>query len=145
MEARVSQLTSSRLLRAAAIGALLSWAPSAAADASTETTGTVRPWLPRRERQASLAPQLKTDATTAADDPQSDGLDGPSPAGSRALVESLQLGLDRARATSADPWPGGDQPWAGDAWPSTESWPSGQWQAPTRQDRPATAEDAEGQ
>jgi hypothetical protein len=32
MEARVSQLTSSRLLRAAAIGALLSWATSAAAD-----------------------------------------------------------------------------------------------------------------
>jgi signal transduction histidine kinase len=125
-------------------------APSAASTgaASTEATGTVRPWLPRRERQASLAPQLKTDTTAAVDDSQSDGFDGPSPAGSRALVESLQLGLDLARATPAnpaEPWPGGDQPWAGDAWPSTESWPSGQWQAPIRQDRPATAEDAEGQ
>jgi hypothetical protein len=35
-----------------------------------------------------------------------DGFDSPSPAGSRALVESLQFALDRAAATPTDEsWP----------------------------------------
>jgi hypothetical protein len=101
--------------------------------------------LPRRERQASLAPQLKKEPAAAEEDLQADDFGGPSPASSRALVESLQQGLDLARATPEDPWPGGDQPWASDPWAATESWPSGQWQAPAGQDRSATAEDAEGQ
>ncbi len=124
-------------------------APRAAAPplspSGAERVGSVRPGLPRRERQASLAPQLRKEPAAADDDSQADGFDGPSPASSRALVESLQQGLDLARATPDDPWPGGDQPWASDPWAATESWPSGQWQAPTRQDRAATAEDAEGQ
>jgi signal transduction histidine kinase len=118
-------------------------APRAASPSGTETVGSVRPGLPRRERQASLAPQLKKEPAAVEEDPQAD--DGPSPASSRALVESLQQGLDLARAAPDDPWPAGDQPWASDPWAATESWPSGQWQTPARPDRAATAEDAEGQ
>jgi signal transduction histidine kinase len=102
-----------------------------------------KPWLPRRVRQASLAPQLKTDgplipestqanASQPEEDPEPVG-HGPNPADTRALVQSLQFGLDRAR-TSETPegdswstpaetsWP----PTPGESWspPGSESWPS---------------------
>ena len=67
---------------------------------------TAPPALPRRHRQASLAPQLRTDNPAAAG--LSDSQENLSPAGSRALVESFQYGLDRAATTSMpadDPWP----------------------------------------
>jgi signal transduction histidine kinase len=75
------------------------------------------PWLPRRQRQESLAPQLKTD-TPADDEAERADADGPSPAGTQALVESLQFGLDRARATpDEDSWPE-VPPWAAYSWPA---------------------------
>jgi signal transduction histidine kinase len=68
-----------------------------------EPAETLLPWLPRRRRQESLAPQLKIDRSAPEEDEPDDG---PSPAGTRALVESLQSGLDRARMTLAeDSWP----------------------------------------
>ncbi|HXW45372.1 MAG TPA: nitrate- and nitrite sensing domain-containing protein [Streptosporangiaceae bacterium] len=80
--------------------------------------------LPRRERQASLAPQLKTDGPAVPEEADANGAAGPSPAGSRALVESLQYALDRARATPTPP----DDPWpAADPWAPADSWPSGPW------------------
>src|SRR5580700_8895553 len=77
------------------------------ADGNGTTDGTAPPWLPRRQRQASLAPQLKNDAADSVSERQGDdGFDSPSPAGSRALVESLQFALDRAAATPTDEsWP----------------------------------------
>jgi signal transduction histidine kinase len=99
--------------------------------------------LPRRVRQASLAPQLKTDApllpeSTLASEGDSDGGSepigaGPSPADTRALVQSLQFGLELAKksegpeeeswSTPADKsWPSSP----GESWapPPSESWPS---------------------
>jgi signal transduction histidine kinase len=58
------------------------------------------PGLPRRHRQASLAPQLRDNGRGGADSEQTDASDGLSPGGSRALAESLQHAFDRARA-----WP----------------------------------------
>ena len=98
----------------------------------TSPNGSVpRPGLPRRSRQASLAPQLRDDGRGAADGKRPDASDGLSPGGSRALAESLQHAFDRARAVegSAD----GSSPWDGarpsDAsWPA-QSWPGGGWRA----------------
>ncbi|HUC24389.1 MAG TPA: ATP-binding protein, partial [Streptosporangiaceae bacterium] len=98
----------------------------------TSPNGSVpRPGLPRRSRQASLAPQLRDDGRGAADGERPDASDGISPGGSRALAESLQHAFDRARAVegSAD----GSSPWDGarpsDAsWPA-QSWPGGGWRA----------------
>ncbi len=87
-----------------------------------------RPWLPRRVRQASLAPQLKTDIPAAAEAHQQNGSedaspdvgDGPDPADTRALVQSLQVGLERARTTTAPD----DDPWASPAGnPELAPWP----------------------
>jgi signal transduction histidine kinase len=67
---------------------------------------TAPPALPRRQRQASLAPQLRSGNQAAG--VQADSQDNLSPADSRALVESLQYGLERAATTAmpADgPWP----------------------------------------
>ena len=103
--------------------------------------------LPRRQRQASLAPQLR-DSGPAPIEEGPDGLDGPNPDGSRALVESLQYGLDLAEATPASPdesWPRGGNAWPSDPWQPTDAWPSGSWQAPGDPDHTAPAEDAEGQ
>ncbi|HSR83490.1 MAG TPA: ATP-binding protein, partial [Streptosporangiaceae bacterium] len=72
-------------------------------------TSATPPALPRRDRQASLAPQLRNDNQPAADG-QSDSQENLSPADSRALVESVQYGLDLAATTSMpadDPWPAG--------------------------------------
>jgi signal transduction histidine kinase len=94
-----------------------------------------KPWLPRRVRQASLAPQLKTDMPVTAEDTaamtsedESTGTgsaDGPNPADTRALVQSLQFGLELARTTEApadDSWPSpGGEPWPS---PGGEPWPS---------------------
>jgi hypothetical protein len=84
-------------------------------------TGSVPPpGLPRRRRQASLAPQLR-DNGRSEPDREAEASDGPSPGGSRALAESLQLGLDRARAADDEP---GNGSWPSDAaWPSDGSWP----------------------
>jgi len=86
-------------------------------------TGSVPPpGLPRRRRQASLAPQLRDDGRSAADREEADG---PSPNSSRALAESLQLGLDRARAADQESENGS---WSSDAaWPSDESWSAQSW------------------
>jgi signal transduction histidine kinase len=91
-------------------------AGQAAASPGSETA---LPWLPRRQRQASLAPQLKTDAAVTGDGAQADATDGPSPAGTRALVESLQYGLDRARTA-----PPAEDPWPSDSWPTGDSGPA---------------------
>ena len=66
------------------------------------------PWLPRRVRQASLAPQLKNAPALSADDSRPGTGDGPSPAESRALVDSFRSGLERARTAAAGP----DEFWA---------------------------------
>jgi signal transduction histidine kinase len=110
-----------------------SWSdsPDWRAGAATDST---KPWLPRRVRQASLAPQLKTDIPAVAkdarmtgDETDATGLapEGPNPAETRALVESLQFGLELARATDAPP----DEPWpppVGESWspPASETWPT---------------------
>jgi signal transduction histidine kinase len=60
--------------------------------------GATQPTLPRRHRQANLAPQLRHDSGEADDQPVSQ--EDLSPAGSRSLVESLQHGFDRAATTS---------------------------------------------
>jgi len=60
---------------------------------------TARPALPRRHRQASLAPQLRND-NQADVGSYSDDQENLNPAGSRALVESLQYGFDRAATSS---------------------------------------------
>lgn len=79
-------------------------------------------------RQASLAPQLKTDIPAAAEAHQQNGSedaspdvgDGPDPADTRALVQSLQVGLERARTTTAPD----DDPWASPAGnPELAPWP----------------------
>jgi hypothetical protein len=102
--------------------------------------------LPRRQRQASLVPQLRDSGPAPIEELQ-DGSDGPSPDGSRALVQSLQYGLDLARATP-DPeqeWPDTEQSWPTDPWQPTQSWPSGDWPHQSRPDSAASAEDSEGQ
>ena len=120
--------------------------PAATAPEDTAAQS-IRPWLPRRQRQASLAPELREDTRAGVQDSAADASDGPSPAGSRALVESLQYGLDLARVTptgSDDPWP--TDPWSsGDAWPSPDSWRSESWPPPGRSGPAAAPEDAEGQ
>jgi hypothetical protein len=65
--------------------------------------------LPRRQRQASIAPQLRDTApATAAEAATEPALD-PNPASSRALVESLQYGWRRGRTDAEE---------ADDAWPA---------------------------
>jgi signal transduction histidine kinase len=89
------------------------------------------PGLPRRLRQASLAPQLRDDGRDLADSEQAEASDGLSPGGSRALAESLQQAFDRARAAegSADDSSLPDDGWLPDSsWPA-QSWPAGDWQA----------------
>jgi signal transduction histidine kinase len=86
-----------------------------------------KPWLPRRVRQASLAPQLKTDAPMMPDGTQASANEpgddnepvgqGPSPADTRALVQSLQFGLELAKSTDAP----GEEAWST---PADKSWPS---------------------
>ncbi len=76
-----------------------------------------KPWLPRRVRQASLAPQLKTDGPLVPESTPASGSgpadvdepagEGPDPADTRALVQSLQFGLELARTADAqqdDSW-----------------------------------------
>ncbi|HTX85058.1 MAG TPA: nitrate- and nitrite sensing domain-containing protein [Streptosporangiaceae bacterium] len=92
-------------------------------------TGSVPPpGLPRRRRQASLAPQLRDDGRSAADREASDG---PSPDGSRALAESLQHALDRARSADDESedgsWPS-DGAWPSDGSSPEQSWPAEGWQ-----------------
>lgn len=72
-------------------------APVPGADGLTGPGG-----LPRRVRQASLAPQLKTDVPVRVDDAaEPDPAEGRSPDESRALVDALQFGWTRGR-TDAD-------------------------------------------
>jgi signal transduction histidine kinase len=102
---------------------------------TSAATASNKPGLPRRVRQASLAPQLKTEVPAFADDGQviagaaedADGMApaGPNPADTRALVQSLQFGLELARTTDApadESWP----PDAGESWspPASEPRPS---------------------
>jgi signal transduction histidine kinase len=91
--------------------------PSTDDPAAIQTSATA---LPRRQRQASLAPQLRNDGP-AADDGMSDEPEGLNPATNRAMVESLQQGLDLARATppAEDPWPPSGT-WPQDPWPTPE-------------------------
>jgi hypothetical protein len=96
-------------------------AATAPASAEDPTASGGNSMLPRRQRQASLAPQLRTDRP-AVEDGMSDDSDGLNPATSRALAESLQHGLDLARAAPPapdDPWPASGS-WPQDAWPSPE-------------------------
>jgi hypothetical protein len=120
--------------------------PTAPMPAPTSADATKQA-LPRRQRQANLAPQLRDSGPAPIEDGP-DGSDGPNPDGSRALVESLQYGLDLARSTPASPddsWPGGGNSWPGDPWQPADGWPSGNWPAPGGPDHTAPAEDAEGQ
>jgi signal transduction histidine kinase len=116
--------------------------------------------LPRRVRQASLAPQLKTDAPLVPEGAQASatGLDGgndlvdqgPSPADTRALVQSLQFGLELAKTSDG----AGEESWST---PADKSWPSSpdeSWTPPTGESWPSPAgnpdlagwpEDDEGQ
>ena len=97
------------------------WEEAAAPPSADDSAGPAgNSTLPRRQRQASLAPQLRNDGT-AADDGLSDGSEGLNPATNRALVESLQHGLDLARATP---------PAADDPWPPAGSWPQDPWPTP---------------
>jgi signal transduction histidine kinase len=111
-----------------------SWSDSPGWRTGAAATDSNKPWLPRRVRQASLAPQLKTDVPAVADDArmnagESDATGlasgGPDPAETRALVESLQVGLELARTTDAPPnesWP----PPVGESWPqpASKTWPT---------------------
>ena len=89
-------------------------------------TDSPRPWLPRRVRQASLAPQLKTEApaediqetASGGEDTGAGGGDGPNPADTRALVQSLQSAMERAARAPDEP---ADELWPA---PSDGSWPS---------------------
>jgi hypothetical protein len=68
----------------------------------------VPPSLPRRVRQASLAPQLRDEeaATPASDEAPPEPADGRSPDESRALVDALQFGWRRGLTDAAldDVW-----------------------------------------
>jgi signal transduction histidine kinase len=123
------------------------FAPQAqSAPSAQSASGSGAAPLPRRQRQASLAPQLRDSGPTPIEELQ-DAADGPNPDGTRALVESLQSGFDRARATSPEdeePWPSGRQPWPSDPWQSTDSWPAGSWPDPPKPDATGPAEDAGG-
>ena len=78
--------------------------PGAAIAGDLQLTGPARPvttgthlGLPRRVRQASLAPQLRDAPPPAAPD----SLDTRSPADSRAFMASLQEGWQRGRTDAA--------------------------------------------
>jgi signal transduction histidine kinase len=95
---------------AAAAGA----SPNGTGDEDNETAETSLPWLPKRRRQQSLAPQLKIDRP-AQEEAEPTDADGPSPDDTRALVESVHIGLNRARMTPAeDSWPE-IRPWTADS------------------------------
>jgi signal transduction histidine kinase len=79
-----------------------SMAPPVDADAADVSDVGMQAGLPRRVRQASLAPQLRNGGPAAAGDAPSDAAGGRTPAESRALFESLQRGWQRAR-NEADP------------------------------------------
>jgi hypothetical protein len=93
--------------------------------------------LPRRVRQASLAPQLKTDAPLVSESTQAgagepDGgndpvSQGPNPADTRALVQSLQFGLELAKESDGP----GEDSWSTPADKSWPSAPSESWSPPT--------------
>jgi signal transduction histidine kinase len=76
--------------------------PARAADgppAAVGVVGSTPAGLPRRVRQASLAPQLKTEVSgPVGDDPEPQTDEGRSPDESRALVDALQFGWQRGRA-----------------------------------------------
>jgi signal transduction histidine kinase len=105
------------------------------------------PRLPRRRRQASLAPQLRDGDRSAADAEQTDPSDGLSPSGSRALAESLQHAFDRARAAEvyADHTSPSDGAWPSDAsWP-VQSWPAAGWQTVEAPEAAGLPEEPEAQ
>jgi signal transduction histidine kinase len=78
-------------------------APASPAAPLASPTGTAPAGLPRRVRQASLAPQLKTDISAQTDDAaEPDTADGRSPDASRALVDALQFGWQRGRTDAED-------------------------------------------
>jgi signal transduction histidine kinase len=119
------------------------WRTGAAADSH-------KPSLPHRIRQASLAPQLKTDVPAFGDDARVTVGEvedanrmapaGPNPADTRALVQSMQLGLELARTTDAtadDSWPSP----AGGHWPASASEP---WPSPTGDADPAASPEDNG-
>jgi signal transduction histidine kinase len=138
------------------VGAASDLAPAADDDATSgngwgdqpSTIGSVRPpGLPRRLRQASLAPQLRGDGPAAVDGEQAEGSDGVSPDSGRALAESLQHAFDRARAAegSADGSSPSDDGWPSDASWSVQSWPAGGWQAAETPEVASSPEDPEAQ
>jgi hypothetical protein len=105
------------------------------------------PGLPRRLRQASLAPQLRDDGRGAADTEHAEASGGLSPGGSRALAESLQHAFELARAAeeSADGSPPPDDDWLSDSsWPA-QSWPAGGWQAAEPPEAVSLPEEPEAQ
>jgi signal transduction histidine kinase len=84
------------------------------------------PRLPHRRRQASLAPELRRDSRNGGDREEDEASEGISPNGSRALAESVQHALDRARAAEES----ADGSWQPDgALPSDASWPAQSWLA----------------
>ncbi len=71
------------------------------ASAAATVTAATPAGLPRRVRQASLAPQLKDEASSQVrDEPEPKPEDGRSADESRALVEALQSGWQRGRAAA---------------------------------------------
>jgi signal transduction histidine kinase len=76
------------------------WSRVEPGDADTAWAGS-RQGLPRRVRQASIAPQLKSSVLTPAGETP-DATEGPSPVESRALAESLQRGWLRARTEARE-------------------------------------------
>jgi len=82
------------------------------------------PALPRRQRQASLAPQLRDDGPGTADHEDADASESLSPDSSRALAESLQRALDGARAADGS---------AIGSWPPDATWRATSWPAGDRQ------------
>ncbi len=72
--------------------------PATSGDELASAPSDGAPVLPRRVRQASLAPQLRADVSAQThEQPEPDPADGRSPDESRALVDALQFGWQRGR------------------------------------------------
>jgi signal transduction histidine kinase len=89
--------------------------PQATADGWTERD------LPRRVRQASLAPQLRDAQPQDAADTDGGSSGERSPSEARDAFTALQRGWERGRAESGDSWPGSTaSPSDGSPWPGPD-------------------------